>query len=206
MEETRRERKKRQTRHLLIQAAVRLFTEQGYEQTTGAQIAAAADVSTKTFFNYFPSKEDVLFAGTERYYGLALEVIADRAPDDTAPQVLRRCFDRAIGRYLAQGMWAEEPEMAEIHQRLLATVPSVRAKALHVMFDAQRRIADALLKAFPDRLDPISAAAATGAFMGAVQAAGLAGVEMYGESEQDYLAAMGRAADIAIRGLDSLTG
>src|ERR1044072_7021979 len=96
MEETLRERKKRQTRHLLIRTAIRLFTEQGYEQTTGAQIAAAADVATKTFFNYFPSKEDVLFADVERFYGLALEVIADRAPDDTLQQVLRRTYDQAI--------------------------------------------------------------------------------------------------------------
>jgi AcrR family transcriptional regulator len=204
MEETRRERKKRQTRRLLIRAAVRLFTEQGYEQTTGAQIAAAADVSTKTFFNYFPSKEDVLFADVEQYYGLALEVIADRSPNDTVPQVLRRTYDRAIAHYLTQGPWTEDPELTEVYQRLLATVPAVQAKALHVMFDAQRRIADALLKAFPDRLDPISAAAATGAFMGSVQAAGLASLEMHGEAEQEYLAATQRAADIATRGLDSL--
>ncbi|SEL45421.1 TetR/AcrR family transcriptional regulator [Nonomuraea pusilla] len=204
MDETRRERKKRETRDLLIRTAIRLFTEQGYEQTTGAQIAAAADVATKTFFNYFPSKEHVLFADVERFYGLALEVIADRAPDDTVPQVLRRTYDRVIAHYLTQGPWAENPELKDLYQRLLATVPAVQAKALHVMSDSQRRIADALLKAFPDRLDPISAAAATGAFMGAVQAAGLASLEMYGEAEQEHLASTGRAMDIAMRGLESL--
>ncbi|MEO3875856.1 TetR family transcriptional regulator [Nonomuraea sp. B12E4] len=204
MEETLRERKKRQTRQLLIRAAVRLFAEQGYEQTTGAQIAAAADVATKTFFNYFPSKEDVLFADVERYYGLALEVIADRAPDDTVPQVLRRTYEQVIAHYLTQGLQAGDPELAEVYQRLLATVPAVRAKALHVMFGAQRRIADALLKAFPGRLDPISAAAATGAFMGAVQAAALASLEVYGQDEQESLASTGRAVDLAMRGLESL--
>ncbi|MEV0344971.1 TetR family transcriptional regulator [Nonomuraea sp. NPDC050680] len=204
MEETLRERKKRQTRQLLIRAAVRLFAEQGYEETTGAQIAAAADVSTKTFFNYFPSKEDVLFAEVEQYYGLALEVIADRAPDDTVPQVLRRTYDRVIANYLRQGPGIEDPELAEVYQRVLATVPAVQAKALLMTFDAQRRIAGALLAAFPDRLDPISAASATGAFMGAVQAAGLASLETYGESEQDYLASTRRAVDIAIQGLESL--
>ncbi|MDP4510108.1 TetR/AcrR family transcriptional regulator [Nonomuraea turcica] len=204
MEETRRERKKRQTRQLLIHAAVQLFTEQGYEQTTGAQIAAAADVSTKTFFNYFPSKEDVLFADVEQFYGLALEVIADRAPDDTVAQVLRRTYHRVIANYLSQGPWAGDPKLKEVYKRLLATVPAVQAKALHVMFDSQRRIADALLKAFPDRLDPISAAAATGAFMGAVQAAGAASLEMYGEAEEGHLKSTRRAADIALRGLESL--
>ena len=50
-----RERKRQQTRQELISAAMRLFGEKGYEQTTVAEIAAAAGVSTKTFFNYFAS-------------------------------------------------------------------------------------------------------------------------------------------------------
>jgi AcrR family transcriptional regulator len=204
MEETRRARKKRQTRQLLVSTAFRLFAEQGYEQTSGAQIAAAADVSTKTFFNYFPSKEDVLFAQAEQFYDLALEVIIDRGPDDTVAEVLLRTYDQVVAHYLAQGPLAGDPELAEIAQKVLATVPAAQAKALHVMFRAQHRIAAALLNAFPERLDPISAAAATGAIMGAVQAAGMAGMELYGESEQDYLVAMRRAANIAIHGLNSL--
>src|ERR1700676_5281380 len=56
-----RERKKQKTRDTIIKVALELFTERGYEQTTIAEIAEAADVAPRTIFAYFPSKEDILF-------------------------------------------------------------------------------------------------------------------------------------------------
>lgn len=55
-----RERKKKRTRAAIQREALRLFQEQGYEDTTIAQIAAAADISESTFFNYFESKAEVV--------------------------------------------------------------------------------------------------------------------------------------------------
>ena len=57
-----RERKKRRTRETIVSVATKLFVEQGYEATTTAQIANAAEVSPSTFFTYFPTKADVVFS------------------------------------------------------------------------------------------------------------------------------------------------
>jgi AcrR family transcriptional regulator len=61
-----------------------LFDRYGYEAVTVAQIAAAAGVSRKTFFNYFPGKEDVVFSNPQRRLEAALRVIAGRAAEPPA--------------------------------------------------------------------------------------------------------------------------
>ncbi|MFI2200205.1 TetR/AcrR family transcriptional regulator [Streptomyces sp. NPDC020192] len=58
----RRDRKKAATRRTLLQTATRMFAERGYQETTVKDIAAAAGVTERTFFRYFPSKEDLVFA------------------------------------------------------------------------------------------------------------------------------------------------
>src|SRR5256885_16781929 len=57
-----RERKKQRTRETIARAAHELFAERGYHATTLPDIAEAADVSTRTIFAYFPSKEDIIFS------------------------------------------------------------------------------------------------------------------------------------------------
>lgn len=68
-----RERKKRERRRCIEDAAIALFEEHGFDGTTVEQIAAAADIAPRTFFSYFPTKEDVVLAD----YSARLERIVD---------------------------------------------------------------------------------------------------------------------------------
>src|SRR5215469_9182773 len=85
-----RERKKLATRRLLRGAALDLVAEHGMANVTVEDIAAAADVSPRTFFNYFPSKEAALFGGhdPDRAAGLR-DRVAHQAPGEPALDVLR---------------------------------------------------------------------------------------------------------------------
>jgi AcrR family transcriptional regulator len=199
--DSRRERKKQQTRRLLAETAIRLFAEQGYGQTTVAQIASAADVATKTFFNHFPSKEDVFFAENLQYGSMIpLEVIASRRPGETVAELLTRAYDTAIDDYLAADAGMTDPALMETYIHLVMTVPALQAKALHMVFQIQQEVAAALLKVYPDELDPISAAAIVGSLVGATQAATLASLAR-GETEAQFWESMRRGIDIALHGL-----
>jgi AcrR family transcriptional regulator len=80
----RRERHKVATRQALRDAARRLFAEQGFGATTVQQIADAADVSERTFFRYFETKEDLLLPDLAALFGALAEAI-ERRPLDEPP-------------------------------------------------------------------------------------------------------------------------
>src|SRR3979409_161746 len=73
-----RERKKRQTRETIAQAAMRLFLAPGFDEGPAADVARAADVSEKTVFNYFPAKEDLVLHGGEERRAALVEAIRAR--------------------------------------------------------------------------------------------------------------------------------
>jgi len=160
-----RERKRERTRQALVDAALELFERNGYEATTVAEIAARAEVGTRTFFNYFPTKEDLLFPEHDIRVQKTLAAIADRAPDETPAEVLLRALHEAGGpdSDLVSRLGA-------LRLELTRTVPAVSARGLQGQFDAQREIAAHLGQAFPD-LDPVDVAALVGAFTGAVTGA-----------------------------------
>jgi AcrR family transcriptional regulator len=74
-----RERKKLQTRAAIVQAAVDLFAQHGFEAVTVDDIALAANVSRQTVFNYFSSKEQMLFDRDEEVEAALLAAVRDRA-------------------------------------------------------------------------------------------------------------------------------
>jgi len=110
-----REYKKRQTRKTLVAVAVRLFAAQGYAQTTLVEVANKADIAPSTFFNYFPSKADVVF-----------DLI-----DTVLSPARARVESRPIGEPLATAIlsWAEDdlPDVDLPDDEVLRSLPSIIA-------------------------------------------------------------------------------
>ena len=84
-----RERKKQQTRDTIARVALELFAERGYDHTTLAEIADAADVSTRTIFAYFQSKEDILFCDEPAFFDELKRAFEQRPPGATTVDALR---------------------------------------------------------------------------------------------------------------------
>jgi AcrR family transcriptional regulator len=121
-----RERKKARTREALQDAAMERFSRQGFDGTTVEEIAEACEVSPRTFFRYFPTKEDVLFADGEVRRERLLEVIAARPVDEPAFGALR-----AAMRTLADD-YRDDREALVRRFRIVAASPHLQAyKAEH---------------------------------------------------------------------------
>jgi AcrR family transcriptional regulator len=110
-------------RERLVVAAVDLFTEQGYDATTVAQIAERAGVTRSTLFRYFPDKRDILVAGQETLSHLLTEGIAE-APADASPlEAVAAGLERVSGamgpmnRELGPRMKAAVAASAELQER-----------------------------------------------------------------------------------------
>lgn len=142
-----RERKKARTRADIQRHALRLFREQGYEQTTVAQIADAAEISPSTFFRYFATKEDVvLFDALDP----ALFAAFAAQPTEVGPLAALRAGMRAVYAALPPDELAEQIERA----RLILAVPELRRGALEQVVPAIQQLVDLLAqRAGHDALD-----------------------------------------------------
>ncbi|PNE40498.1 TetR/AcrR family transcriptional regulator [Streptomyces noursei] len=85
----RRERKKAQTRQALADAAVRLFTEHGFDNVGVREVAEAADVSLSTLFKHFPSKEALVFDLDADVESALVTAVRDRDPGESVLHALR---------------------------------------------------------------------------------------------------------------------
>ena len=90
--EGRRERKRRQTRERIEQAAMTLFLERGFDATTIEEITEAADVSKRSFFDYFPSKEEVVFAWQDSFADRLMAAIAARPAAESSVKAVEEAL------------------------------------------------------------------------------------------------------------------
>lgn len=100
-----RERKKQRTRDALIRVALELFTTQGYEGTTVDEIADTVEVSQRTFFRYFASKEDVAFAVQQMVEEQFIRALTERPPEEGPFDAMRNAVLSAwdtIGEAIAE--------------------------------------------------------------------------------------------------------
>jgi AcrR family transcriptional regulator len=192
-----RERKKLQTRRAIAAAALRLFAERGYEETTIADIAQAADVSPRTFFSYFPSKEDVVFAEIDERLAEVREGVAHRPPGETPLESMRRIVFEMI-----EAIAAAHGEYGAIQIQLILDRPSLQARALKRMNDTEQHVVERLTELSPD-LDEIDAVVIAGALVGGMKAV-ITHCRAHGYAPEATREAVDRALAIVEHGLGSV--
>ncbi|MGW3039530.1 TetR family transcriptional regulator [Kitasatospora sp. NPDC001159] len=144
-----RERKKIQTGIRIFRTAVALFAERGFDQVSVAEIAAAAEVSKMTVFNYFPTKEDLVMGPMEQHLDEPARVVRDRAPGVSAVVALREHFLAALeNRDPATGLNDDQVVLDVV--RLIHETPALAVRAA-AAFDqrAQSLLAEVLVAEDP---------------------------------------------------------
>lgn len=144
-----RERKKRQTRMRLARAAVALFVARGYEGTSVDDIAAAADVSRRTFFRYFRSKDEVFIVDPDGKLEAMHIALAEGPPEEPTLDALRR---GALA--MTEAYW--DPELSRAIIGLLEREPAMLAAALAYQVRWAEALAHELAvdMGVDERLDP----------------------------------------------------
>jgi AcrR family transcriptional regulator len=130
-----------EVRKRLQWAALELFRERGYEETTAAEIAAKAGVTERTFFRHFPDKREVLFDGGAAFIEAVTEAVRD-APKTLGPwDALFFAFDSV------KQMFIENRPFTEPRQRVIASSPALQERAT----DKTRALTAAVASALCER-------------------------------------------------------
>ena len=126
----RRERKKQQTRDALILAALQLFEAKGYEHTAVREITDAVDVSERTFFRYFASKEDLALSFVRDGADALIEALAARPAGEEPLTALRQAFRDSLCQITADGgVLSHKPSYLSVLE-LIESTPTLLAAQL----------------------------------------------------------------------------
>lgn len=160
---TLRERKKARTRDALIESAMELFREQGFDHTTVDQIVEPVEVSRRTFFRYFPTKEAVAFSHHADHIALFRELLAEHRDDGRPMVALRAATVELAKRYM------RERALHVDQNRIVLASPSLVASEREIDLEWERAVAEVLVPAGSrdrrlDRRTRVLAGAAIGAF------------------------------------------
>lgn len=139
----RRERKKQRTREALVDAAFALFSEKGFDATTVEEIADAVDVSSRTFFRYFASKEDVALTFQEEQTRAIVAALAERPADEPIMTALRQAVV-GIARACEAGELGFDPERFTCLMTMVSESPALMAGSLEHAQKKQRLVTEVI--------------------------------------------------------------
>ena len=159
-----RERKKAQTEAKLWRIAVGLFVERGFDQVSVAEIAAAADVSKVTVFNYFPTKEDLVMSPPGQHVDDLAAAVRERAPGQPVVAALREQYLGALERRDPAVGFNDEVHVLDV-LRLIIQTPSLLERAHAMALIAESALAHELAELSADH-DPVLAAVAAAQLAG----------------------------------------
>jgi len=200
-----RERKKQQTRQRITEAAVRLFADRGFDHVPVAEVARAADVSEATVFNYFPSKEDLVYQGMAEYEEALLDAVRDRPAGVSVLDAFRELLLRPGGA-LAGDDPAATARIATV-ARIIAGSPTLQVRELRMVDRHTTALAELIARDGRARAARIEPWVVANALMGvqramkdAVHRQALAGQDG-SRIARDVVAQARKALDVLERGL-----
>jgi AcrR family transcriptional regulator len=148
-----RERKKQATREQIARVAVKLFAKRGFDAVTVAEVADAAGVSEKTVFNYFPAKEDLVFAEGGARWEARVDAIRNRAAGASLIEPFRAATHDLLDR-VARG----DVDEIVARPRLVMESPALRER-LFLWWEKEAELLAPIIAeesgAAPDRLVPL---------------------------------------------------
>ena len=153
-----RERKKRQTREQIFEAAQKLFREKGFERVSVAEIARAADVSEVTVFNYFPTKEDLFYGGMQFFEEQLIEAVRSRPKGEPLIKAFRRRLLADADRLALN----ESFDAISLAEKIVSASPSLRAREREIIDRYIARLAELIAaetNAAADDVEPLAVAA-----------------------------------------------